>query len=66
MHKRERPAQRASLAITTLVSPITTTKGQGFYVEFFLDTCLFLGVEIQNVRKCLAFFQQSFELSHAI
>ena len=56
MHKRERPAQRASLAITTLVSPIATTKGQGFYIEIFLDTCLFLGVEVQNVNKCQAFF----------
>ena len=27
MHKRERLAQRASLAIATLVSPISTTKG---------------------------------------
>ena len=36
MHKRERLAQRASPAIATLVSPITTTKGQGFYVDFFI------------------------------
>ena len=35
MHKRVRPAQRASLAIVTLVASITTTKGQGFYVELF-------------------------------
>ena len=35
MHKREQLAQRASPAIATLVSPITTTKQQGFYVELF-------------------------------
>ena len=35
MHKRERPSQRVSLAIATLVSSVTTTKGQGFYVELF-------------------------------
>ena len=35
MHKRERLAQRASLVIETLLFPITTTKGQGFYVELF-------------------------------
>ena len=28
MHKRERPAHRASLVIATLLSPITNTKGQ--------------------------------------
>ena len=35
MHKQEQPAQRASLAISSLVSSITTTKGQGFYIELF-------------------------------
>ena len=35
MHKRERLAQRGSQDIATLVSPISTTKGQGFYVELF-------------------------------
>ena len=48
MHKRERPSQRVSLAIATLVSPITTTKGQGFNVELFLDMSLPPGVEVQN------------------
>ena len=56
MHKRERPAQRASLAIATLVFPITTSKGQGFYVKLFLHICLFLGVTVQNINKCQAFF----------
>ena len=51
MHKRERLAQRASLAIATLVSPISTTKGQGFYVELFLDMYLPLGVEVQNIKR---------------
>ena len=61
MHKRERLAQRASLAIATLVSPISTTKGQGFYVELFLDTYLPLGVEVQNIKRPYqAFLQQSF------
>ena len=36
MRKQERPAQRASLAIATFVTPITTTKGQGYYVELVL------------------------------
>ena len=56
MHKRERLAQRASLVIETLLFPITTTKGQGFYVECFLGKCLFLGVEVQNVNQCQALF----------
>ena len=34
MHKRERLAQRASPAIATLMSPISTTKQQGFYVRY--------------------------------
>ena len=33
MYQRERLAQGASPAVATLVSPITTTEGQGFYVE---------------------------------
>ena len=36
MNERERQAKRPSIAIATLVSPITTTKGQGFYVDFFI------------------------------
>ena len=51
MHKREQLAQRASQAIATLVSPISTTKGQGFYVELFLDMYLPLGVEVQNIKR---------------
>ena len=35
MHKRERLAQRASQVIATVVSLISTTKVQGFYVELF-------------------------------
>ena len=35
MHKRERLAQRAAKAIATLVSPISTTKGQGFNAGLF-------------------------------
>ena len=60
MHKREWPARRASLPIAILVFPITTAKGQGFYVEFFFDTRLFLGVEVQNVNECQAFFPAIF------
>ena len=51
MHKRERLAQRASQAIATLVSPISTTKEQGFYVELFLDMYLPLGVAVQNIKR---------------
>ena len=36
MHKRDRLSQMAFLTIATLMLPITTTKGQGFYVELFL------------------------------
>ena len=53
MHKRERLAQRASPAIATLVSPITTTKRQGER-RAFLDMSLPLGVEAQN-EKILPF-----------
>ena len=59
MHKRERLAQRASPTIATLVSPITTTKRQGFYVKFFLDMSLPPGVEVQNEKECQAFFNMS-------
>ena len=57
MHKREWPAQRASLAIATLVSPITTSKGHRFLRRAFLDMCLFLGVTVRNMNKCQAFVQ---------
>ena len=50
MNKRERLAKSPSPAIATLVSPITTTKRQGFYVEFFSDISLPPGVEIQNEK----------------
>ena len=36
MNKRERLAESPSPAIATLVSPITTTKRQGFYVDMSL------------------------------
>ena len=53
MHEREQLAQRASPAIATLVSPITTTKRQGLR-RAFLDMSLPLGVEAQN-EKILPF-----------
>ena len=56
MDKQERPAQRASLAIATLVFPITASKGQGFLHPVFLDTCLSLGATVQNMKKYQAFF----------
>ena len=56
MNKRERLAKRASPAIATLASPITTTKRQGFYVELFLDMSLRPGVEVQNEKEYQAFF----------
>ena len=34
--KRERPAQMAFPKIATLMPPVTTIKGEGFYVEPFL------------------------------
>ena len=62
MHKRERLAQRASPAIATLVSPITTTKRQGLR-RAFLDMSLPLGVEAQIEKEYLAFFIAIFLLS---
>ena len=35
-YKRDRLAQMAFLTIETLVPPMTTTQGQGFYIEIFL------------------------------
>ena len=60
MHKREGLAQKASPAIATLVSPITTTKRQGFYVDMSLPP----GVEVQNEKECQAFFNP-FKLCHS-
>ena len=51
MHKLERLAQRASPAIVTLVSPITTIKSARFLRRAFLDMILPLGVEVQNEKK---------------
>ena len=55
-------AQWASPAIATLMSPITTTKRQG-YVKLFLDMSLPLGVEAQNEKEYLAFFIAIFLMS---
>ena len=35
--------------IASLCAPITTTKGEGYYVKFFY-TCLPLGVGVKNVK----------------
>ena len=51
MYKRERLTQRATQVIATLASLISTTKSQGFYVEFFLDMYPPLGVEVQNIKR---------------
>ena len=31
-------------------APITTIKGEGYYVEFFFNMCLSLGVGVKNVK----------------
>ena len=36
--------------IASLCAPITTTKGEGYYVKFFFDMCLPLGVGVKNVK----------------
>ena len=51
MYIRRRLAQRGgSDHIGTLVSPFSTTKGGGPYVELFLKRSLGLGVDVQNVK----------------
>ena len=42
--------RRRYRTIASLCAPITTTKGEGYYVEFFFDTCLPLGVGVKNVK----------------
>ena len=36
--------------IATLMPPVNTIKGEGFYVEPFFDTTLLLGVVVENVK----------------
>ena len=57
MYIRCRLARKEFLIIETLMSPVSTNKGGGPYVELFFDRCLHLGVQVQNVK---AFSQQSF------
>ena len=60
MHKRRRRAEMAASTRAMLVSPNATTKGGGPHVLLFLNLCLPLQEEVQNVKAT----QQS--LSHAI
>ena len=47
--KRERPARLDFPTNISLVSPMSTWKGEGFYVEFFY-MCLPLGIGVENVK----------------
>ena len=56
MNIREQLAKRPSPAIATLVSPIATTKRQGFLRWASLDMSLSPGVKAQNEKEYQAFF----------